>query len=80
MSDDEELWERIEESFELRVAARALFDAARIAHGHACAELSAATDAMAVSVERATVAMDHAERAGVMLMNAIRLMEMRGAA
>lgn len=67
-------------ALEIRVEARALFDAALIAHGHAMTELRASTDALAAGLERCDRARGYAERAGVMLVNAVKLMELRGAA
>lgn len=74
------LAEDIQEPDVDRVEARCLFDAARIAHDLALEELTASTDALAGALARTEAARAHVERAGALLIQAIRLMELRGAA
>lgn len=79
LDGDVALWDAIEDGYDARVEARTLFNAAFIAHEHAMNEMMRAERAVEAARTRAEASRTHGVRAGVLLVDAIRLMEARGA-
>ncbi len=78
--EDAAMWQAAEDGVVDTLEARTLFMSSVAAHDHAMVELKRSEAALWAALSRADRARWHAERAGKLLTDAIRLMELRGPA
>ena len=74
--DDGEDWGDIEVAFDERVERRGLFNLALVAHELAMKELALNEKRLIFAIRRAQRARRHAERAGCLLVKAVKMMEL----